>query len=382
MRTSNLYHTILLMTAVIGLCLMTIPANGQKRQRQKAPQKTVKQEEDMTEWIENPICRTMIIDSIIVDAANIIPSIPLPPYAGHFFTDNKSGTIIHENELGDQRLFAVADTSGYKRLYHTILLGDEWSAPEEVIINGTCYDIQNPYPMPDGQTLYFAARNADDNEGRCLSLYTTTYDPETNTYLAPQRMPYPFNSDSDDLYYIDDDSDSLAWLATTRRQEEGKACIYIMRTVQPWEFYDAETTDPHMLKRLATIASIADTWTSQERKDDAIRTHEMLSEMSHRKQRQGERICFVVNDRKTYTQTSQFTSEESRSLFSEYTAKKEKTEATERQLEAYRRLYHNSSAENRQRIAETITEAEKTLREAYAETKAAERRIRQIEAGE
>ena len=108
----------------------------------------------------------------------------------------------------------------------------------------------------------------------------------------------------------------------------------------------------------------------------------MLSEMSHRKQRQGERICFVVNDRKTYTQTSQFTSEESRSLFSEYTAKKEKTEATERQLEAYRRLYHNSSAENRQRIAETITEAEKTLREAYAETKAAEQRIRQIEAEE
>ena len=73
MRTSNLYHTILLMTAVIGLCLMTIPANGQKRQRQKAPQKTVKLEEDMTEWIENPICRTMIIDSIVVDAANIIP---------------------------------------------------------------------------------------------------------------------------------------------------------------------------------------------------------------------------------------------------------------------------------------------------------------------
>ncbi|MGM9714283.1 MAG: hypothetical protein ACI3Y5_09275 [Prevotella sp.] len=382
MRTIKPQHTILFLTAVIAACLVTLPANAQKRQRQKAQPKVVKQEEDMTEWTENPICRTMIIDSLVVDVDNIIPSIPLPHYAGHFFKDKKSGMTIYENEFGDHRLFAVADTSGYKRLYHTILLGDEWSEAEEVVVNGTCYDIQNPYPMPDGQTLYFAARNAEDNEGRCLSLYTTTYDPETNTYLAPQRMPYPFNSDSDELYYIDDDSDSLAWLATTRRQEEGKACIYVMRTVQPWEFYDAETTDPHMLKRLATIASIADTWTSQTRKDDAVRTLEMLSEMRHRKQRLDGRIHFVVNDSKTYTQTSQFSCEESRSLFGEYMAKKEKTEATERQLEAYRRLYHNSSAENRQRIAETITEAETSLREAYAETKAIEQRIRLIEAGE
>lgn len=314
-------------------------AMSQKKKTTKAVNQT-QTKEDFSIYTENPVCQVIIADSVVVPINDMVKNIPLPSHIGRLFSSiDNGGLIMFENEFADTRLFAVTDDTHHHNLYRQTLIENKWNEPELLQINGEFLDLINPILMPDGQTLYFAARTAEDNEGKTFSLYTTTLDVETASYLTPQRLPFPFVSDDNDLYYIEDEADSIAWLVTTRRQPTGMACIYTMRNKQPWTFYDSEETPASKLKSLALIQNIQDTWPSaserQKIMDDINNTLSSYNKTSDEGQK-GETV--VRNELQ------------------------KKIDETQRQLDEYRKLYNGSSADKRSQIKGTIIETENKLR--------------------
>lgn len=358
---------------------MVIPSSAQKRKSAKrAPAKVVQPKEDYSEWVDQPICKAMIADSMVVDITDIVNHLRLPSNMGRLTYDEKTGRTVYENDFGDIRLFSDLGTKG-SVIYRQTLLSDRWSEPEQVVIGGEQFDYSYPFQMPDGQTLYFAARDSTDHDGQCLSLYTTTYDSETRSYLAPQRLPFPFVSEGNDLYYIDVETDSVSWLVSTRRQPEGKACIYIMNVKHPWEFYDVESIEPQQLKVLGMLNSIADTWASDEQRQAIIKRVKNNSIENNVPKTAGFR--FVISDNIVYTQIDDFKSDDARRYFSEYIDLSKREEAVRRQNDEYRILYHNSNSETRSRLASTILESEQQLRQIIEKKNQLSVEIRKSERG-
>lgn len=351
---------------------------AQKNRNKKNIDKELALEDEET-WSETPICKLTIVDSIVVNKNSITENIPMPEHLGKIFIDQETGNYTYENEFSDMRYITAKDTSGHHNIYRQILLANKWGKPELVKINGDTYDYINPYIMPDGQTLYFAARSTDDNEGRTYSLYTTTYDSETNTYLEPHRLPYPFYSDENDILYIEDDLNSIAWLVTTRRQEEGNACIYTISVKQPWEFYDNETIDPQKLKSLALIERISDTWTSEEQRGEVLNKIDLFKNSKKETEIAAKNINFVINNNTTYHSFSDFKKNESKNLYIELLDKESKHVAYTNQLKVYRKNYHNSSDENRQRLADVIIETENNMKKNLESIYLLKKEIRSIE---
>ena len=303
--------------------------------------------DDYSHWKESPVCKVNILDSLVISTDDVAANLQIPAYMGRLFVDKTLGTIVYENDFADQRLMALKDANGHRRLFSQTLLGHEWGEPQAVNVNGDFKDIINPFPMPDGQTLFFAARHEADS---CYTLYTTTFDTETNSYRTPQRLPYPFVSKADDLFYIEDEATELAWLVTTRRQPRGMACIYTMKTKHPWEYYDADATEGRMLKRYAQIDRIADTWTStKDRNRELAEAHDALYEAI----------------------TPSAPAKEDTDL----TREMDNAEALKRQLREMRILYHNSSADNKASLAAELQQMEQQLLASYSHIKELRKQI-------
>lgn len=338
------------------------------RRGRKAVKKKVEQE-DFSRWTNNPICKTMIVDSIVVSENELLNHLPMPSYMGKLYFNEKIGAVVYENDFGDMRLYSSKESNGESFIYRQSLLADKWSEPEKVVINGDNFNFSHPVLMPDGMTLYFSSNirqeDVEDEENensekadKSQSLYTTIYDSETNSFLEPQRLPFPFNSDEDDVYYIEDEMSHIAWLATKRRQPKGKVCIYTMSVEQPWTFYDAETTEPKRLKSLALISAISDTWTSDSKRKEILGTVEQMKKKNSSNP-QKNNLSFIVNDKIVYHSVNDFKTEEAKNQFINYIDQKNRLSALSRQLNEYRRLYHSNNNSNRDQLANTILELEK-----------------------
>ena len=338
------------------------------QRRRKAVKKKVEQE-DFSRWTNNPICKTMIVDSIVVSENELLNHLPMPSYMGKLYFNEKIGAVVYENDFGDMRLYSSKESNGESFIYRQSLLADKWSEPEKVVINGDNFNFSHPVLMPDGMTLYFSSNirqeDVEDEENensekadKSQSLYTTIYDSETNSFLEPQRLPFPFNSDEDDVYYIEDEMSHIAWLATKRRQPKGKVCIYTMSVEQPWTFYDAETTEPKRLKSLALISAISDTWTSDSKRKEILGTVEQMKKKNSSNP-QKNNLSFIVNNKIVYHSVNDFKTEEAKNQFINYIDQKNRLSALSRQLNEYRRLYHSNNNSNRDQLANTILELEK-----------------------
>ena len=133
------------LTAIILLVSLTftLPLQAQKRRTTKknVTHKEIKPEIDYSEWTDNPICRVMVADSVVVDVNDIWKSLPLPPYMGKLSYEKSTGRLVFENEFGDQRMFSDLEAGGTSAIYRQTLLADKWSEPERITINGGQFDL-------------------------------------------------------------------------------------------------------------------------------------------------------------------------------------------------------------------------------------------------
>ena len=376
---------------LICLCLSVIDGNAQKRKSNaKAKPKAVVEEKVPTPeelLFENMLSSTqqvMIIDSIVVDKEQFINYIPLPSecgslmyYDAFFGTSGHSDSYVWLNEFKNRAYYSVADATGKAEIGTIDKLGTNWTKGKR--LEGLSYSnpLNYPYLMADGITLYFGQKGGNNTLGG-YDIYVTRYDAESGTYFRPENIGLPFNSPANDYMYLEDETDNIGWFVTDRRQPEGKVCIYTFIPNKTRRNYDLSEYDEAQVKRFAAIESISDTWTDNQKREDAL---QRLSQMrEHLKQTNSDdNIRFVINDNVTYRQVSQFKSSSAKKLFLSLIQAQERFAADNERLESLRDQYAGGSEVTRARLTPTILDLEKTLEQTEQDIKDMEKQIRNAE---
>ena len=297
---------------ILFLACLLLPTMAQRR---KAPKLTPEQLEHQAklERMTANTQRIMFIDSFVVPKANLLSAIRLSPEVGQvsryqdiFHTEQQPDAYVHINELGSRCYLSLAPTDTTMQLYRSENLEKHWTQPQQ--LKGINDDAQFPrvnYPfmMGDGQTLYFAAEGGDGLGG--YDIYVTRYNAEENQFLHPVNIGMPFNSEANDYFYIVDEYSHLGWFATDRNQPADTVCVYLFVPPTARTTYSASGFSPEEIAPFARIARIADTWTDDEARQDALARLNAVTQRQHEKPVEQE-FAFVINDATTYTRLADF----------------------------------------------------------------------------
>ncbi len=328
--------------------------------------------------------RLFVIDSTIVNKDDVLSAIPLPkdygtfvPYNSIFPNAAPQSTFVFVNGFGNKCYYSLNDSTGHSRFFTIDKEGLSWGKPKEVTTLGEdlAY-ISHPYMSADGSTLYFAAKSKEGLGG--YDLYVTSFDTDEATFRQAENMGLPFNSADDDLLYVTDDTDSLAWLATTRRQPEGSICVYTIATSPTRQNYDINEYATTKIKNLASIVRIRDTWPTPELRERAMTR---LANLKRRNAQNtgNETFRFVVNENIVYENLDEFKSPADRQAYISLKEKKAIMEEKTTALVLLREKYHNTPKTSRKKMADNIIRAEQDLNTLQEEIQQAEKSLRNNE---
>lgn len=103
-----------------------------------------------------------------------------------------------------------------------------WSEPIAIVggVN-TAFDEDFPFMDAKGEYLYFSSKGHNSMGG--FDIFRTKYDPVSNSFGTAENLDFPISSADDDLFYITDSLDNLAFFASSRQSEDGKIHIYKVR---------------------------------------------------------------------------------------------------------------------------------------------------------
>lgn len=322
----------------------------------------------------------MIIDSVIADKNDFLSKIPLTKESGSVSTYNKFWNVTDQpssytytNEFGNKIYFSKKDETGHSRLYTADKLNGKWNDIRHIKdFDDEFTDINNPFMMSDGITLYFAGKSKNNLGG--YDIYVTMYDADSTRFYKPQNIGLPYNSTGNDYYCIINEFDSLGWLVTDRRQPEGKVCIYTFVPSASRTVYSDANMEEDELKALADIKSIKATWTDQKKLNAAKNRLAKLIKRKNVSERK--LISFIINDNTIYTSPDEFKSEINKKRFAELCQMKQKAEDTSKYLEKLRKEY---SSKPNTVLGKEIRKTENQLDQLYTYTHTLEKEIRNTE---
>ena len=326
-----------------------------------------------------------IVDSVVVDSLDYLNAIYENHEEGHLTTYrqffNKEGDgIVYVNQLGNECIYSLFDERvGYKRLFHSDLLDKEWSNGEllkGIDDNEQLRDFDFPYLMPDGVTLYFAARGSESLGG--YDIYRTRFDADAGKYLKPENLGLPFNSEQDDFMFVVDEQNKLGYFVSDRRQPQGKTCVY---TFVPFESRTLASASEDKIRSLARIDRIADTWSSREEREAAYRRKiEVMEQAKGEQSVTGEpKLNFVVNDNLTYSKMSDFRHAQSRSNMKQVLDLRKQLTEREQALAKLRTKYTRASSLEREDLNNLILQSEEQITMIHKQIRLLEKTIRNTE---
>lgn len=147
-------------------------------------------------------------------------------------------SLIH---LGDQPKMVIFSSYGNdgktgKDIYRVVKLPNgEWSKPAPIGdgIN-TNYDEDYPFLHPDGRTLYFSSKGYNSMGG--YDIFKSELNPETGQWSFPENLDFPINTPDDDVLFISDIDNELAFFASSRASMQGELTVYKVQVdAQPSE---------------------------------------------------------------------------------------------------------------------------------------------------
>lgn len=360
--------SIILLASVLG-------ASAQRKVAKKAVAKPVAKADAMSarqskmfeEMLDNTQ-RLFVIDSVVVDRSQVVGAIALPPDLGRMvpyeqmFNDGQgNGSHVYINGFGNKCYFALNDTTGTSRMFVCEKLGAAWSTPQQIKgLDSSLRHITCPFMTSNGETMYFAAKSDTEGLGG-YDIFMTRYDADEGTFLDAENVGLPYNSTDDDFLYAEDDVHGFAWLATTRRQPEGKACIYVIKTAKKRANYDADEYDEHKLTQLAKLTRIRETWPTPQQRDEAMRQLAALRRGTGNSDNAEGGTAFVVNDELTVDGTDGLAHAESRALYAQLTKLQQQQHTIATLLDNLRLSYHDGTQAARAKTAESIVANEKAL---------------------
>ena len=161
------------------------------------------------------------------------------------------------------------------------------------------------------------------------------------------------------MMYVEDDTDGIAWFATTRRQPEGKVCVYTVSLSSTRHNYNGEI-DENTLRNYAAITSIKDTWESEESRQKAMARLQKAVARDNKAVASGTSVSFVINDEVEYTDLSDFSSDKNRSLYLSIRKRQKQLDEESEQTEQLRARYRSATGSERSSLATKILNAEKS----------------------
>ena len=317
-----------------------------------------------------------VIDSFIVAKNDFLNSYKISKESGKIMMNPDITGVMYENEMGNKRIFSNLTDSMEMHLFTQVKLLDGWSTPEEITSLSDIGNVDYPYLMGDGTTLYFASDNEESLGG--YDIYITRYDSEDNEYLRPSNIGMPFNSTSNDYMLAIDEFNNLGWFATDRYQPEDTVCIYVFIPNESKRTYNYENTDLQTMIDAATLQNISKTWVDMNEVEDAKnRLAKALANQNVNKEKKN--FTFIINDQYTYHSLNDFRSNEARNLYVQLTSKMKELQQLEQNLLQMRDQYATGNAQIKKNLTPTILKLEKQIPQLIKETEDMTIKVRSLE---
>ena len=380
-----------ILTCILLLSVLPVSAQKRKYGRKKVVKVEVPVENPRFTEMLSSTQKVIIIDSVIVGKDALLTAFYTNPeegrlatYKDFFQSQEQPNGYVYVNELGNKCFFSMTDTNGHSNLYTSDLLGGEWSKPEPLkgLDEEGLTNMNYPYLMPDGQTLYFAACNGDALGG--YDIYRTRFDNENGRFRNPENIGLPFNSEDDDFLYMINEQDSIGFFATTRRMQPDKVCIYVFVPSESRAVYDIEAYDDNTIRSYARIDRIKDTWYSTKIRKEAMERWKRLHADSTPRILPGkvvtkEAFTFVVDDQTTYHRMQDFRAPGNANRMSELLSLQKQLRDLDTYLEKARSNFDKANASDRENLRNGILLAEKSQQRLMIQIKQKEKEIRNRE---
>ena len=378
---------------LLAALLVILPSSVDAQKKKSATKAKVKQKttvvdnelEQRLESMRGFTQKVMFIDSVVVSKSKLLSSLNIPDEAGSiqaynkfFNTTDQPNSIVYLNQLRNKCVFSKFADGGWD-LYSQEMIGEKWSNAvplKGLDILGDDVDINWPFLLSDGTTLYFAAKGEESIGG--FDIFMTRYDETTQSYLKPENIGMPFNSIDNDYFFIVDEYDGIGWFATDRNQPEGKVCIYSFIYNDVRENYVVDEYTPEQLRQLSEIHSISQTWTSNQARLGAL---EQLTAVYKRKftQKKKNDFEFVINDELTYTTLTDFRSSEAAEMYVDLNELLRKKNKLDSSMERARIAYPTARQAHREQYKQQLLAAEKQSEKYETDIKNLSKKIRRIE---
>ena len=327
--------------------------------------------------------QVVFIDSLILPKDKALQQLSLNSEMGKICTStavqklirlkiDSLGESAYINALGDNAYFSTS-VEGIHKLSRTMRTGAQWSHPE--VLEITDHDDVNqdyPFLLADGVSLYYAAQAENGIGG--WDIYVTRYDNEDKTFLKPQNIGMPFNSEANDYMYYIDESTNTGYFLTDRRLPEDSVCLYTFIPNSTHISFPAET-EFKILYQAANIHSIATTQIGQEE----IISNWRAQQNSHNVENETtQHLQFIINNTTVYHSFDEFNNLEAKQIAQQLSKLYASLHSQKTLLSHLRKQYaDNPSTMLNDNILQIELEREQTL----TSIKIFEKQMRELEQG-
>ena len=353
--------------AILSLAfLLPLSLNAQKKKKRpvKKPVVVVVEEPQEDPRITNMREMTqqiVIIDSIVADKSQFLSHYILSSETGKIMTVSQISGIeadghVYLNEMGNKAYFGKADQNGVRQIFTSDKLGDRWGEP--ILMNGLSEGIDEadyPFMMNDGITFYFAAQGEESIGG--YDIFFTRYDSRSGSFLKPENIGMPFNSEANDYMYAADEQSGIGYFVSDRRQPKDTVCVYIFILPETRRSYDPSKFTEQQIHDFADITCIADTWgNGSERRAALERLKAVFTNASRPTTDKATEAntAIVINDRLTYTSAKDFRSPTAANHYRELLKARERLSNLEAELQKTRDRYAQADENGRKLLSEII----------------------------
>ena len=353
--------------AILSLALLLpFSLNAQKKKKRPVKKPVVEiveepQEDPRITNMREMTQQIVFIDSIVTDKDRFLSQYRLSSETGtltttgQFFGKSISGHAFL-NEMGNKVYFSRTDGSDFHRLYTSDKLGTVWGegTPLKGLSEGIT-DADYPFMMNDGITFYFAAQGEESIGG--YDIFFTRYDSRSGSFLKPENIGMPFNSEANDYMYAADEETGIGYFVSDRRQPEGKVCVYIFILPETRRSYDPSKYTEQQIRNFADIVRIADTWgNGYERRAalDRLKAIGTTDATPAAENTTATNTAIVINDRLTYTSVKDFRSPTAANNYRELLKARERQATIEVDLQKARERYARADEDGCRLLREVI----------------------------
>ena len=381
-------------TVILAIALLLpLSMSAQKRKKHvvKKPVVEEPQEDPRITSMREMTQQIIIIDSIVADKDQLLSQLHLSDETGRivssvdFFGEGDSTTVFI-NEMGNKAYLSQPDDSLHQQLCTSDLLGGEWSKPQ--LLKGISEGISEaayPFMLADGTTFYFAGKGEESIGG--YDIFMTRYDARSNSFLKPENIGMPFNSEANDYLFAIDEYAHIGYFVSDRRQPEGKACLYIFIPKESRKTYDPIVYTEAEIRGFADISSIADTWGNGEERNAALARYydisiNSLKAANTNSQPEDNTIAsqeLIINDAITYSSTKDFRSREAAVLYKQLIEARQQLCSLNGQLEKSRSYYSKATGAEKQSLRREILQAETEVIQLNSQIQTLEKETRNAE---